>query len=458
MVGCWRRALVNDHHCRSVRIVRLPRDVTVAVAARGVMSASRAMAGTIVPIYLAKLGFSGTRLGAVFVAVGVASAVMTVAIGLLADRWGRKPFLVAVPLLAAVAASVFAATTVQVALFLGAMVGTFGRGAGAGGGSVGPYQPAEQALIGAAVVPAARNRAFGRLAFASACGALAGGLMASLAPGHVSEGAALAGFRLSFIVMAVLAAAAGAMALLLRDDAPVVPTSQPPGGRLSRYRLPRRSLPLLMRLWATNSVNGLAVGMFGPFITYWFYRKFGATAPQVGELYAVVNAATLVSTLSAAPLAKRFGLVRTTVAGRAIQAVLLVPMVAAPGFWVAGGVYLIRMLAQRAALPLRQSYVMAAADPAERGAVAALSNLPSQATSSVTPLLGGFLFDEVSVNLPMLCAAALQLTNAVMYYAFFASRPPEEERAAAAASPEAHGARPATVLEPRPGILGPHQP
>ena len=186
-----------------------------------------------------------------------------------------------------------------------------------------------------------------------------------------------------------------------------------------------------MRLWATNTVNGLAVGMFGPFITYWFFVRFGVSAGQIGLLYAVINAVSMVSTLGAAPLAARWGLVRTVTLVRVTQALLLVPLVLAPTFLLAGAVYLGRMMVARVGMPLRQSYVLAMADPRERAAVGALSNVPSQAAMSVAPLAAGYLFDEVSLSLPFILGGGLQLASALMYWGLFHTLAPEEELAVA---------------------------
>jgi predicted MFS family arabinose efflux permease len=177
----------------------------------------------------------------------------------------------------------------------------------------------------------------------------------------------------------------------------------------------------------------MAIGMFGPFVTYWLYRRFGAGAAEVGVLYAVINAATMASSLSAAGLARRWGLVRTVGVVRTAQAVLIVPMVLAPSFAFAGGIYFVRMIVQRIGLPLRQSYAIGLAHPDERASVTALSNVPSQLAMSVSPLLTGYLFEAVSLSLPFEVAALLQFANATSFWALFRDHPPEEERATAAA-------------------------
>ena len=74
---------------------------------------------------------------------------------------------------------------------------------------------------------------------------------------------------------------------------------------------------------------------------------------------------------------------------RIAQAVRVIPVILAPSFVVAGGFYLVHMLVQRIGLPLRQSYPVGLADLAERGAVAAPSNVPSQLAMSVSPLVTG---------------------------------------------------------------------
>ena len=415
------------------------RNFTVVFVARVAMSAARALAGVVVPVYLALQGFSGFALGVLFFGVALFTAVLSSSIGLASDRVGRRVFLVAVPLLAAAAAAVYAVTTWSPALVAMAIAGSFGRGSGAGAGAVGPYQPVESALVTDSTPATRRNDAFGRLAFGSSGGALVGSVFALLADGHHARGmATLAAFRPAFVAAAVLAAVAGLIALALVEppraaDAggPVVPegaTEAAGPARRRGLRFPHRSRPLLVRLWVTNGVNGLAIGMIGPFVTYWLYRRYGVGVGEIGILYAVINLATMPSTLSAAGLARRFGLVRTVTAVRIAQAVLLVPMALAPTFELAGAVYLVRMVVQRIGLPLRQSYVLAMADPAERASVAALANLPSQAAMAASPVLSVYLFDNVSLELPFELGAALQLVNAVLFWVFFRGSAPEEER------------------------------
>jgi len=419
----------------------MTRDMTLLLAARAFMSAARAFAGVMTPIYLALIGFSGLTLGLLFTVVAITSAVLSGLIGLLSDRLGRKFFIVILPWFAAAAALVFAVSHVVALLFIFAALGSFGRGAGAGAGTVGPYQPAEQALLADAVSARHRNSLFGRIGFASSLGALLGtGPLAALpavltwlgVPGQQG----LSGYRLSFLVMAGIALVAGLLALFVTEPA------RPPrreaekrsragasvSSRRFRLNLSRQSWFVLLRLWITNSINGFAVGFFGPFITYWFFRRYGAGPVEVGLLFSIVNLVAMVGNLEAAGIAARLGLVRAITVTRTLQAILIVPMVLAPTFWLAGAVYMLRMLVQRIGLPLRQSYVLGVVPSEERGTIAALSNLPSQLTSSASPTLAGYLFDHVALALPFEIGAFFQAFNTLLFFLFFRHLPPPEEQ------------------------------
>jgi MFS family permease len=431
----------------------ITRDAGLLLFARVCMSAVRALAGVVVPIYLAIIGFNGLTLGLLFTIVAVASAVLSALIGLFSDRLGRKPFLIIVPWLASIAAIVFAFSHVVALLFVCAALGSFGRGAGAGAGTIGPYQPAEQALLAETVPAHYRNSLFGRIAFASSLGALLGTgplialptVVTAIGLFHVQGSAA---YRFLFLIMAVVAFLAGLLAVALANDRPAkmenndsvsistdTVTRQPRRGRKFRVNISRQSWRLLLRLGITNSVNGFAVGFFGPFITYWFYRRYNIEPVTIGLLFSLINLGALVANLSAARLAACLGLVRAIVLSRALQAILIVPMVLAPTFWLAGVFYFLRMFAQRMGLPLRQSYVMGVVPAEERGTVGAFSNLPSQATSAASPTLAGYLFDHVALALPFEIGAFLQGVNTILFFIFFhALLPPEEQARARPAS------------------------
>ncbi|MGH2507573.1 MAG: MFS transporter, partial [Ktedonobacteraceae bacterium] len=428
----------------------LNRNMRLLLLARVCMSLARALAGIIVPIYLVILGFNALTMGLLFLAVALTSAVLSSLSGLLSDRIGRKPFLVILPFCTALAALVFIFSHVIAILFSFAALGSFGRGSGASAGAIGPYQPAEQALLSEIVPTRYRTQLFGLVALASSLGALIGtgpltALPQLLTYIGILNSRGLASYYLTFAFIAGGALIAGLLALPVTDPFIARRQSTQPAtnvatvGKVRQRRgivLASSSWSVLFRLFASNSINGLAVGFFGPFVTYWFYLRYGAGPATIGLLFSIINLASIFANLAAAPFANRLGLVRAILVGRIVQAVLIVPMVLAPTFWLAGCIYLVRMLAQRIALPLRQSYIMGVIPAEERGTVGALSNLPSQATSAASPVLAGYIFDHISLSLPFEIGAILQATNALLFYFFFHKLLPPEEQAARAREAE----------------------
>ncbi len=394
----------------------------IVYAARALVSASRAIAGIGGPIYLAKVGFGGTGLGIVFALAGLFALLVSFGVGVLADRVGRRIFLVLYPLLIGGAGFVFAFTRAEWILGAMAVVASFGRGAGAGAGSVGPYQPAETAMVADLARSGGRNQAFIAITQMSVIGAIAGSVIAFFAFPATSGGKGGA-FTVAFVVAGVLAILGGIVALWLEND------HRPRGERPPKGVFPRSSLGLLARLWVTNTLNGLAVGMFGPFVTYFLYLKFHSSPAQIALLFLVVNVVSLGPIGQVGKLAARYGTIRVTVFFRLLQALLLVPFAFAPTFLTAGILYLVRMIAQRLALPLRQSYVQGRVPAEERARVAALSNLPSQGAMAASPALSGYLFDVAPLEVPFMIGGILQLVSTLFYWGFFSKSPPPEEAA-----------------------------
>ena len=369
------------------------------------------------------LGYTALRVGVVFTAGSLGSMVLTALVGLVADRVGRKPLLVVLGLLTATSGLLFALAPSFGVLLVAAAAGTVGRGGGAGaGGAFGPYFPAEQALIAELSGDRNRTSAFGIVSLIGVLAGSAGSLVAAFpSVAHRAFGmATITGERMLFLLTVVLGVAMATVILPVheRERAPRVPGA-PRLGQSTRRMLPRFLI--------TNATNGLAVGMLGPVVVYWFHVRYGASAAQLGGLYFLANLAAAPSNLLAARFARWLGAVRAVVIARSTSVVLLAAVALMPNFWLAGILFLLRTQVNSLSGPIRQSFLMGVVDEADRSTAAGLSNLPLQALATAGPTIAGQLMQTVWLELPLLLAAALQGVNAALYYAFFRNvRPPEE--------------------------------
>jgi MFS family permease len=420
----------------------LNRNLICLFAGRALRSASQAYLVIVVPLFLATIGYDAMHIGLMFAIVAIASAVMAALTGILSDRFGRKALLIVISLMTAAGGAVFAFSTSFVVLTMAAAVGTIGRGGGAGSaGAFGPYYPAEQPLIAEQVSDLHRTTVFGALSFVAVLGGAAGSLLA-WAPRLMQQGfglPTLEGYRALFILTAIIGLAMVAVVIPVREyrstridrtasrSLPETSSheSAPHDARL--LGLSRTSWQLVSRFMVTAATNGLAIGMLGPLLVYWFYRRFGVDAAEIGKLYFVLNLVAAAPYLLAGRMAARFGSVNAVVVCRAIASVLLGVMVLMPRFWLAGLLYGARMIFNTLSIPVRQSFLMGVIPPAERSSAAGMASFPAQVGSSISPYIAGYLMQQVALELPLELAALLQAINAALYYLFFhAVLPPEE--------------------------------
>lgn len=418
----------------------LSRDLFCLFAARALRSVAQGYLGIILPIYLAELGYRETAMGLLFAVAGFTSAIMAALTGILADRWGRKPFLIGIALLMAAGALVLTMTRNFAVMVTAASLGTIGSGGGAGlGGGWGPYYPAAQSLVAEQTADHQRTTAFGVLSFVGVLAGALGSLFAMLPEQmHRRTGMTMIdGFHALFVLTAMLGVSMAIVVIPVHEiryeklprgarDCSSHGVANPAQG--TRLGLSAGSWRLVSRFMITNATNGLAIGMLGPFVVYWFYRRYDTSVGDLARLYFAINLLAALPYLMAARLTARLGAVNTVVITRSIGSVLLFVMVAMPTFWLAATVYAIRAITNVISIPVRQSYLMGVIAPAERAAAAGLANLPSQATQSVSAYFAGYIMEYVALTMPLILAGGLQALNVLLYYIFFHQLPPPEEQ------------------------------
>ena len=422
----------------------LSRDLLCLFAARGLRSFAIGYLGIILPIYVADLGYNAVQLGTLFSISGFTAAALAISVGVLADRFGRKPFIILIALMMAAGSTVLSFAHSYVAVVAAAAFGTIGFAGGVGGGGGwGPYYPAAQSLVAEQADHEHRTSIFGVLSFIGVVAGSFGSLAATLPRLlHATAGVSmLAGFRLLFLLaalIAILMAVAVVPVHEIRYGRTLKPTpdrhSERPRPRISSdlsvrklFGLSQDSWHLIWRFMVTNTINGLAQGMMGPFVVYWFYKRFGAGAAELGHLYFIINVCAALPYLTTGRVSRRFGAVVTIVTSRFISALMLVGVVLMPTYFAAAILYVVRVLVAVFAIPVRQSFLMGVIAPAERSSAAGFANTPSQVTQSLSAYGAGVLIHYVALSMPLLAAGLFQALNALLYYALFWNiRPPEE--------------------------------
>ena len=415
-----------------------PRDLICLFGARALRSLAQGYLVIIVPIYLAELGVSASRMGVLFGVCALVNAMLAAGVGVMADRFGRKPFLVGISLMMAIGSFVFALSRSFPMMVAAAAFGTIGYGGGVGvGGGWGPYYPAAQSLVAEQIADHRRTHAFGLLSFFGVIASAAGSLLAAM-PGLLLRHAGvplLESYRGLFMLAALVGLGMAVVVLPVheRRHPPAAPRQAAKDDRTVAHDrrvlgLSPSSWRLVSRFMITNGVNGLAIGMLGPFVVYWFYRRFGVGAASLAHLFFFINLAAVLPYLMAGRMTRWFGLVSAVTITRALSCALLIGMVLMPSFALAATLYAMRVIINVLSIPMRQSYLMGVIDPAERASAAGFANLPSQGTQAFSASLAGVMMDHFALALPLVAASGLQALHALLFWALFRSiRPPEEE-------------------------------
>jgi len=414
------------------------RDLGLLFASRALRSFAQGYMAVIIPMYIAILGYGAVELGILSAVSSIVSATLALSVGVLADRFGRKLFMILISLMMGISGLVFAASHAFVVIALAAALGTFGGGGGAGrGGAWGPFYPAAQALLAEHSLALERTAVFGVLSFVGVMAGALGSLAAYL-PQWLQAGAGftlLQGYQALFLLTSAIGVAMALVVIPMRETRTVpeaVPVRSKPSSNAKpaagmRWGLSPQTWKIVARFMVTNTVNGFAIGMVGPFLVYWFYRRYGATAGQLGSLLFVINLVSALPFLAAGRLALRFGSVTIVVFTRLIGCAILAAMALMPNFWLAAVMYALRTVFNTLSVPVRQSYLMGVIEPSERASAAGFSNSPSQVGTALSPFLAGYLMEHVWLGLPLEGGAVLQTINALLYWLFFRDlRPPEE--------------------------------
>jgi MFS family permease len=378
-------------------------------------------------LYLDAVGLDALTIGIVLTLTLIGDTIVSLWLTTHADRIGRRRVLVAGSLLMIVAGIVFAFTSWVPLLILAATIGVLSPT----GNEVGPFLAVEQAALTQTVPDTRRTSTFAWYNLvgyvATATGALGAGLLSQalldrgFAPVDAYRAIVL-GYAVIGLVMAV-----GFWRLGAAIEAP--PREVVDDGIRRRFGL-GRSKGIVLRLSVLFSIDAFGGGFIPQsLMAYWFHVQWGVEPGVLGAIFFGANLLSAVSSLSAARIAARFGLINTMVFTHIPSNVLLLLVPLMPTLPLAIVVLLLRFSLSQMDVPTRQSYVMAVVDPDERSAAAGVTGVARTTGAAISPSISSVLMASAGyASLPFYLAGGFKIAyDLLMYRAFRNVRPPEEQ-------------------------------
>ena len=403
----------------------LDADGRLLFASRVLRMAGYGSLAVVLVLYLAGMGLDAVAIGLVLTLTLVGDALISLWLTTHADRLGRRRVLVAGSLLMVAAGVVFALTNALPLLILAATIGVISPT----GNEVGPFLAIEQAALSQTTPDERRTAIFAWYNLAGYVATAIGALAAGLATQALLAGGArdVDAYRAVVIGYALVGLA---MAALFARLSPAVEADPPEPDDASLGTPLRlglgRSRGIVARLSALFAIDAFAGG-FVPqsLMAYWFHLRFGVEPAVLGAVFFGANLLAAVSSLSAARLASRFGLVNTMVFTHLPSNVLLILVPFMPTLPLAIGVLLVRYSLSQMDVPTRQSYVMAVVDPAERSAAAGVTGIARTTGAAISPALSAPLVATAGLAaLPFVIAGGLKIVYDLLLYRAFRSAPP----------------------------------
>jgi len=388
-------------------------------------------------LYLVEIGLSDNRIGLLLTLTLLGDTVISLFITTTADRAGRKHMLIAGSVLMVFAGVMFAFTNNFLLLVLAATVGVISPS----GNEVGPFLSIEQAALSELVPSERRTHVFAWYnlmgSFATATGALAGGVLAQWLQGGGMS--ALGSYRVIVIGYSAVGAVLSFVFARLSRSAEVVPVARdnvrpersPHVGQrvFDLLGLPR-SGRVVLKLAALFSLDAFAGGfILQSIVAYWFHIRFDVQPALLGAIFFGGNILAGLSALSASWLARRIGLINTMVFTHIPSNILLILVPLMPTLPLAITMLLLRFSISQMDVPTRQSYTMAVVDHAERSAAGGVTGVARSAGSSIAPAIAGRLLSASMFNAPFYICGGLKIVyDLLLYRSFRGVKLHEEER------------------------------
>jgi MFS family permease len=362
-------------------------------------------------------GLSYALMGTVITLMGVSTVIASIPLGIAADKYGRKGFLILGNVLASAIIAIFALTTNAAVLLVAALVE---------GISEASFSASTNALLAEKAGDTRRNSAFSLAGFAQGIAFGVGSFMIPIVVIFASLGLTnKESHVLLYVILAALSLTSTLIMLKISES-----KNLKKAGAGVKELLPRKSKDVLIKYVLTSAIIAFGAGMVVPLMTAWLKLQYGISDAISGPILGVSNIVIGVATLTAPPLARRIGIVKAIVVTQAFSTIFMFTTPLSPDYVSASLVYTSRSFLMNMASPLQQSMIMGLVAEDERGAASGISAALWRLPNALSSFIGAYLMGIGLLAAPFFLAALLYIVSIALFWLYFRNtKMPEESTA-----------------------------
>lgn len=181
-----------------------------------------------------------------------------------------------------------------------------------------------------------------------------------------------------------------------------------------KFNLRVSSAALKLAGLGTLVAFGAGIGVWN--INYWFSRKYGVEAAELGALSIAGNLMMVAATALAPLVSSKLGTLAAIALMQVVSVPLLLMVSLATSFIQAAAFYTLRSAVMNASNPLVSSLQMRLVKPEERARMSMLNTLAWQVAGAAGAALGGYLMD-LWLDLPIYVTCGVYLIQSALFYA-----------------------------------------
>jgi MFS family permease len=182
-----------------------------------------------------------------------------------------------------------------------------------------------------------------------------------------------------------------------------------------------KSISLTEKFVLIQVICGFGAGLIVPFFNIFFRMNLGVSIQMIGTIFAVGNIVTGVAIFAAAPIASRWGKVRSIVITELGSLPFLLMIAYSPFVVLAAFGYMARGALMNMGGPISSAFMMEQVKEEERATVNGIVTAGWHSSWAASNIVAGALMNRNLYETPFLITSFLYGVGSVLYYWFFAA-------------------------------------